>query len=136
MANGISNVETVRTLAFVKNTGQVARGNQAAAPQRGGESLPQEGKVPPEKVANPAGLGQAVDRINSVIQNVQRDLSFNLDEDSGRTVIRVVDSKSGKLIRQIPSEEVLALVRHLQSMEESVGDQAEMTQGIIFSEVT
>lgn len=136
MANGISNVESLRTLAFVKNTGQVARGSQAAAPARGGESLPLEGKVAPEKAASPADLDQAVTRINSVIQNVQRDLSFNLDEDSGRTVISVVDSKSGKLIRQIPSEEVLAIVRHLKDMEENAAGQGEMAQGMIFSDVT
>ena len=136
MANGISNVESIRTLAFVKNTGQVANRDPAAAQVKRGESLPTDGNNPPDKAADAAELNQAVTRINSVIQNVQRDLSFNLDEDSGRTVIRVVDSQSGKLIRQIPSEEVLAIVRHLQDMEESAAGQAEVAQGIIFSDVT
>ena len=136
MANGISNVESIRTLAFVKNTGQVANSDSAAAQQNRGESLPTDGKNPPDKAADAAELNQAVTRINSVIQNVQRDLTFNLDEDSGRTVIRVIDSQSGKLIRQIPSEEVLALVRHLQDMEENAAGQGEVAQGIIFSDVT
>ena len=63
MANGISNVESLRTLAFVKNTGQVARGDLAAASAKGGEDLPREGKPSPAKAANVAELNQAVTRI-------------------------------------------------------------------------
>ncbi len=46
-------------------------------------------------------------------QALRRELQFSVDEASGRTVIRVTDAASGETIRQIPSEEVLALARRL-----------------------
>lgn len=36
-------------------------------------------------------------------------LKFSIDKDTERTVIKVVDKETGKTIRQIPSEEILAL---------------------------
>ena len=44
-----------------------------------------------------------------------RNLSFRVDQGSGRTVITVVDATTGDVIRQIPAEEVLALSRRLQA---------------------
>jgi len=63
-------------------------------------------------------LEQALQDLNGFVQNVQRNLQFDVDDTSGHTVIRVVDSETDEVIRQIPSEEVLALARHLKSMGE------------------
>jgi flagellar protein FlaG len=66
----------------------------------------------------PAELEGAVRDLNDYVQNLQRSLQFNIDEDSGHTIIRVVDANTDEVIRQIPSEEVLALARHIRSMDE------------------
>ncbi len=58
-----------------------------------------------------AELNAAVQQMNTYVQNIQRDLQFSIDEESGRNVVKVIDSKSKEVIRQIPSEEVLALAR-------------------------
>jgi len=47
------------------------------------------------------------------VQTVQRDLQFKVDEELDRTVIRVVDSDTGELIRQIPDDIFLELARRL-----------------------
>ncbi len=65
-----------------------------------------------------ANLEQALQDLSGYVQNVQRNLQFDVDDASGHTVIRVVDSETDEVIRQIPSEEVLALARHLKSMGE------------------
>lgn len=44
---------------------------------------------------------------------VPRDLSFSLDDSTGRVVVKVTDSTSGEVIRQIPSEEALRLAERL-----------------------
>ena len=138
MANGISSIASTRTLAAVKNSAPVARPADLArsAPESGGEVLPPEGKNKPAQAVDAAEISQAVTRINKIIQNIQRDLSFNLDEDSGRTVIRVVDSESGELIRQIPSDEVLAIVTHLRDVQEDLVSRENLGQGLIFSDIT
>jgi flagellar protein FlaG len=55
----------------------------------------------------------AVVSINQFVQSLNRDLHFSVDEETERTVIKVIDSSSGKLIRQIPEEVVLELARKL-----------------------
>jgi flagellar protein FlaG len=44
----------------------------------------------------------------------QASLEFSVDDESGRTVVKVVDAQTKELIRQIPSEEVLAVARNLE----------------------
>lgn len=58
-------------------------------------------------------LAEAVKAINQHIQTLRRELQFNVDEKSGRVVIKVVDLETQDVIRQIPPEEVLALCQRL-----------------------
>ena len=66
-----------------------------------------------EEADGPGGVRDAVRRLNEYVQETQRDLRFSIDEETGRTVVRVVDSATQEVIRQIPPEEVLALAREL-----------------------
>ena len=81
------------------------------------QEVPQTEKVPPGqqevKEVSEAELNQAVKQLNDFAQDIQRDLEFSVDDDTGRTVIRVYDSKTDELIRQIPNEEVLELAKNL-----------------------
>ncbi len=54
-------------------------------------------------------------KLNDTMAAAQRNLSFRVDERSGRTVITVVDALTKEVIRQIPSEEVLAMSRALEA---------------------
>ncbi|MEQ8231003.1 MAG: flagellar protein FlaG [Gammaproteobacteria bacterium] len=51
----------------------------------------------------------AVKDITEEAQNLQRSLQFHVDEESGRTIITVIDKQTEEIIRQIPPEEVLSL---------------------------
>lgn len=60
-------------------------------------------------VADATQLKEAVTKLNNYVQNVQRNLSFSVDKDSGQTVVKVYDVQTNELIRQIPSDESLKL---------------------------
>lgn len=60
---------------------------------------------------------EAVASLNEYVQSVQRDLSFRLDDQSGKTVITVYDSNTEQVVRQMPNEVVLRLARDLQQDE-------------------
>ena len=137
MANEISSIASLRTLSSVAtNSRQVATTDVASLPDNGGQALPVDGKEQPSQPANTAEVRQAVSRINEVVQNIQRDLSFNMDEGSGKYVIRVVDTESGELIRQIPTEEVLAIATQLREFQEDAVSESEIGQGLLFSDST
>lgn len=67
--------------------------------------------------ANTAAVSEAVKAINAQVQRVAQNLKFTVDQDSGRTVVKVVEGESGKIIRQIPSEEALAISEALEKMQ-------------------
>ena len=65
---------------------------------------------------------EVVEQLNNHAQSINRDLHFSVDDDSGRTVIKVVNSDTAELVRQIPSEEVLRLSETIrESIESSTG---------------
>ncbi|WP_166252411.1 flagellar protein FlaG [Marinobacter salicampi] len=62
-------------------------------------------------------LDDAVSKLNDFVQNVQRDLQFEVNNELGQTVVRVVDQETQKVIRQIPDEVALRLAENLQQDE-------------------
>ena len=64
-------------------------------------------------VPSDQALADAVDRLNAKIQNLNRNLEFSINNDSGEVLVKVVDNKTREVIRQIPSDEVLALARNI-----------------------
>ncbi len=52
---------------------------------------------------------EAAKDLNEFAQKIQTNLSFSVDEASGRSIITVIDTQSGEVIRQIPAKEVLAV---------------------------
>ncbi|MTW20645.1 flagellar protein FlaG [Allochromatium palmeri] len=61
-------------------------------------------------------LTEAVDKINEMMQQGKQMLTFQLDDDSGRMVVRVVDSQSKEVVRQIPSEETLNFAKYVDGL--------------------
>jgi flagellar protein FlaG len=56
-------------------------------------------------------LKTAVDGMNLVMRQSNQNLEFIVDPDTKVPVIRMVDSQTGQLIRQIPSAEMIAITR-------------------------
>ena len=80
-----------------------------------GSTAPPRSEAPPQHDARQMAeeVDRAMKRMSDYIQTVNRNLQFTLDEESGRTIIRVIDAETDEVIRQIPPEEILALARHL-----------------------
>jgi len=73
-----------------------------------------------EQAVQPSEKGdvkKAVTQLNDYVQSVQRNLQFNLDDASGKTIITVVDRDTSKVIRQIPDDVALKLAEELQQSE-------------------
>lgn len=107
-----------------------SKGPKEVAPRETGQNLPPETvkaeKVEPlEKVeqveqANkpPTSISvkeleNAVANVSDYVQTVQRDIQFTVDEDLHRTIVKVIDSETGEVIRQIPDDIFLELARRL-----------------------
>ena len=91
--------------------------NSAAPAMPAGKDTSQSGEDLPAVRAAVASqdLERTLRKLNDTMAAAQRNLSFRVDKGSGRTVITVLDAATKEVIRQIPSEEVLALSRALEA---------------------
>jgi len=89
-----------------------------ATPAKPLQELPVEGKELPPNSQKAEDIDEAVDEavriINEHFKASNSELRFSVDEDSGRTVIKVIDKETEDTIRQIPSDEVLKFARMLE----------------------
>lgn len=60
---------------------------------------------------------RAAEILSRAAQSFSRDLQFTLDDSSGKMVVRVVDTQTNELIRQIPSEEALAISKAIDRLQ-------------------
>lgn len=67
---------------------------------------PSEQKAPPPEMPD---VEAAIEQIQKYIDGSSRELHFSVQEDTGRTIIKVMDPNTGELIRAIPPEEVMAI---------------------------
>ena len=70
-------------------------------------------KGPVDKVE----LEDAVAKLNDFMSSsTQRNLSFSIDEDTKEMVVTVRDSHTQEVIKQMPTEEALAVAKQIESM--------------------
>lgn len=78
--------------------------------------VPATGKASPPASEHPQpqiDVDRARDALEQFVRSMRRELEFRVDEDTGRTIITVRNKETGEVVRQIPSEEVIALARSL-----------------------
>jgi flagellar protein FlaG len=61
-------------------------------------------------------LQEAVKTVNRFIEPAAGNLEFQIDAQSGRTVMKLIDKETGSVLRQMPSEEMLAIARALDKL--------------------
>ncbi|TEW51616.1 flagellar protein FlaG [Psychromonas algicola] len=66
-------------------------------------------KAQPQTPAYTQEVSEAVTEVNDFLKNMNRNLSFSVDKDSGDSIIIIKDSENDEVIRQIPSEELLVI---------------------------
>lgn len=98
-----------RTQPLSGKSPDVVKAENAQSTEAGSSAEKSQAKEP----ASREEVEAAVATIQDFVQTVRRDLNFSLEEGSGRVVVKVTDSGSGDVIRQIPSEEALQLAENL-----------------------
>ncbi|MFT6917113.1 MAG: flagellar protein FlaG [Motiliproteus sp.] len=63
--------------------------------------------------ASAAKLQASVDKLNAFMVDGQRSLSFSVENANDSVVVRVSNRSTNELVRQIPTEEALAISEHL-----------------------
>lgn len=62
---------------------------------------------------DPSKLNQVATDLSDMMSMMRKGLAFKVDETSGQAVVTVLDRDTGDVIRQMPTEEALALAEKL-----------------------
>lgn len=114
----------------ISNTAQASQPNRlasdggpvaAVAPPSVAVELP---KIALQHVAEQqpsvAQLKAAVDNINQMLKQANKGVEFSVDDSTRKPVIKVLDSATGDLIRQFPSEDALAMTRAIDHIQQGI----------------
>lgn len=100
-------------LRSATETGQVLQNQQLSRVQA-------EQVLPPQEVTpgnySEREINLAIEQVQVMMDLRNRSVEFTTDTESGAQVVKVVDSDSGDVIRQIPAEELLSFMRNLTRM--------------------
>lgn len=92
----------------------------AAVSKTEGNSTRETGADNTEKLQE--RLAEVVEGLNSRMRQLQRSLRFSVDDGSGRIVVKVIDRDTDEVIRQIPSDEMLAMMKHISDVDGHIFD--------------
>lgn len=102
--------------------GDVATAPRSVAPDVAAVSaatieLPSKAVAAVKEAVNPSSLKQATDKLNQTIKMMAVNLQFQVDEETGIDVVKVVDTDTKEVIRQFPSEEILAIAKAIDQLQ-------------------
>ena len=75
----------------------------------------------PANVPSAEQLKEAVSQLNKASQDKSQGLEFSIDNDSKRTVVKVIDQTTKEVLRQIPTPEALEIAKALESKSSTAG---------------
>ena len=61
----------------------------------------------------PIDVKEAVEKLSKLAKSQQKYVNFSVDEETHSTVIKIFQSETGKLIKQFPAEEILAMIANI-----------------------
>ncbi len=77
-------------------------------------------KSDPKPVRQPkvseSSIKSMVKELNTAVKMFNTNLSFSVDKDTGKTVIKVIDTETKEIIRQIPPEDALRVAAHIKEL--------------------
>jgi len=118
MNNDISNVTKVSFSPLVREVDNTQKPNSKVdVADNQVEKAREEGGDNKLSTSNVTSLDEArklVEEGNKILDNVQRNLQFKVDDSTKRVVMSIVDKQTGETIRQVPSEDILALAKRMQ----------------------
>jgi flagellar protein FlaG len=59
----------------------------------------------------------AVDQANATLASMDHALEFTIDPDTSRVIVRLIDRQDNRVLRQVPSPEMLAIAKALDRMQ-------------------
>jgi flagellar protein FlaG len=71
---------------------------------------------PPDAIPGIDAVRDAIKEIELVVPPAAQDLRFSIDDDTGITVVKLIDTQTQTVLRQIPTQEVMEISKALDKL--------------------
>lgn len=99
--------------SVIRPMAEVSSGDLSGLQVASSTSATYEGNDHPHKI----DVENAVKTLNKFTEIVAQDIKFSMDEESGKIIVKVVDTKTQEILRQFPSVEALSIARSIDKMQ-------------------
>jgi len=106
----------------IENVLPLRRSGTEAGPAKTWKKPPADGTLENGKAGNAdppidkERIERIADAMDSYVKSIQRDLDIRVDKDTGKFIVKVLSRETGKVIREIPPEEILELASRMEEM--------------------
>ena len=123
-AGGASAAPGLAAFARAGSPAKVARAADAQASTAPKVTAPKPADIKFDAAQATQNLKAAVSLLNEQMASTNRGLGFSFDESKSSAVIKVTDIKTGEVLRQIPTEDVLRMAHKIDDL-----------KGILFNKI-
>lgn len=115
----IQSATSVTASAAAQSPGTAAGGprQNAAASSAGNIGNTATGGSAAPSPSSAQEISAALQEIRNTIRPIASELSFSLEQESGRMLVKIVDLETNEVIRQIPSEEIVRISKALDRLQ-------------------
>lgn len=110
-------IQNVANTALAQQLGRVA-GDSAPNVAIASNAQAQPAVKPVAAQPTAEQLQSVVGNINKVLKQSNSSLEFSVDTDTKKTIVKLVDSGTGELIRQYPTEEMLVIAHAIDQLQQ------------------
>ena len=76
-------------------------------------SVPSQEQENPQNKVSEAFIKKAVDKANQTMQDQGRSLEFKIHEKTNEVIVKIIDTSTKEVIREIPSEKILDMFANM-----------------------
>lgn len=108
---------SITNINHVSSTNNVTLGSSLMGSQEGASKTAYIDKVAIKKeVISDKALEDAVKKINDFISPTLQTIQFSIDQESDRLVVKVIDTATQKVLRQMPNEAALSVAKTIDGL--------------------
>ncbi len=104
----------IKLLRTASDSAQATAGNMVQASQQTDNGASEQTQ---QASSNKKNSEEAIQELKNTLEEIKHNrLEFSVHEDTGRTVVKIIDQDTGEVIKQLPPEELLDLAEKLKEM--------------------
>jgi flagellar protein FlaG len=98
------------------NLDAISQNQQKITKNAEGTKVAPESPFPPEHKLSKDEISNLVDTLNAAAKSVNKRIEFSYHDKINRVIMKVMDTQSNEVIREIPAKEMISLLEHIHDL--------------------